>query len=977
MRFRRQIYKLVFYFCPILIGMMSSSCTSIASTNDIGDHLIPQPVKLDSTIRYGRLPNGFTYFIKSVPDSQSKLFLRFYNKAGYNQHDPDQLNIAHAVEHLAYKATQNFPKGLANSERIDKLGMEMFDYIAASSGNRSTQFYFDAPMDNDEALEAGLLFFKDIATGLKLTETDINSVRGELRQEFLEGGEDLNEMIRLKLQSKIFPCRQDYSDFLDYHKNFSSEVVRRFYKDWYRPDLMAVSAVGKIEDIESLERCIVNIFSEIKPAKNPRERRNCDSLYYSRSPQFFIVERPKNNLELIPDKMVNLQMIFRDQVTNESLHSLKGMEQLVLMKLLMQIINKRLKKLNKGYNSFYAGVRDIYQYEELPVALMVDVKFDNTNEKHAVQKIMSVLNQLQKFGVTDKEWIELRQNHLQYFETSNDKDPAYWINQFKRYFDNAEVFAVNKNIHLRNWLYSMQPLEFNKFMNEFLLKEPEDIAFIVPKDHKTVDLTENKVRKWINETKRNPVMPFKEERIPKELMTQQEVASLKEVEVLDQGIGISGAKEFLLQNGLKLVIKPFEVKGGHEGEKLKIHGFALKGANCFSKKDFFSVINAPFIIKYSGFNGMNKFEINDFLVNRDLLPGIATPYIDINEIGIQGTVSSKDLEILLQLIYLQFTRPNKDKVAFEDWKTEKYKAYKNHSDADFQNTIKKITGDSSVVEEVLGYKSLQIGTDQFLEIDKINLDVAYDLYQKLFSSAKDFTFIVTGDFELELVLPILMKYLGNLPNLPSSKNCFSVPQVESEWQTSPSFHVIPAPEEYALKNIKYGIAFHKPAANPVNWQEQIKVEALGKISTLKAWELRFEKGYSLYSVGVEGRLNRKMMRYEISSNFACVPEEFPFIRQEMHQIISDLKSGKINEGLFKEGMERLYFLYDTENREGEFKKLHQDLYYHYRYNQPWVNPDVLGRYVKSLTIEDIVETANKYFKEEYMYEFVMKEKELK
>ena len=54
-------------------------------------------------------------------------------------------------------------------------------------------------------------------------------------------------------------------------ENFKHESLRRFYKDWYRPDLMAVIAVGDV-DVNILEEKIKKHFNQIPTAKNPRKR---------------------------------------------------------------------------------------------------------------------------------------------------------------------------------------------------------------------------------------------------------------------------------------------------------------------------------------------------------------------------------------------------------------------------------------------------------------------------------------------------------------------------------------------------------------------------------------------------------------------------------------------------------------------------------------------------------------------------------
>jgi len=53
--------------------------------------------------------------------------------------------------------------------------------------------------------------------------------------------------------------------------NCDPEAIRRFYRDWYRPDLMAVILVGDF-DAKEMEQKVIERFSKIKMIDNPRER---------------------------------------------------------------------------------------------------------------------------------------------------------------------------------------------------------------------------------------------------------------------------------------------------------------------------------------------------------------------------------------------------------------------------------------------------------------------------------------------------------------------------------------------------------------------------------------------------------------------------------------------------------------------------------------------------------------------------------
>lgn len=355
---------------------------------------------------------------------------------------------------------------------------------------------------------------------------------------------------------------------------------------------------------------------------------------------------------------------------------------------------------------------------------------------------------------------------------------------------------------------------------------------------------------------------------------------------------------------------------------------------------------------------------------------MVSAYIDQEESGVQANSTIENMEITLQYLFLLLTEPNKDNKIFIDWKLNEKEGIQDIVDKDFRTSIKRSLGDSTFIGTVLGKKVLEGGTERINGIEKINLDKAIEIYKNLFSSSTDFTYIVSGDFEIKTLLPILLTYLGNLPNITTSSTKDFLTFSGKELPKGPYFENINISENEGLKNIKYAMNFIHPANKPVEWQEQIKVEALGSITNQKMWSLRFEKKFSLYLVGVLGKLNNNLNRYEISSNFESLPEEFDELRKEVLKNIAEIKSGRVGESLFRKGMNRMYKVYDP-TRLNQHGIMHLKLYNHYRYSQPWVDTKDLKNYLKVITEEDIVNTANEYYKEENLYEFIMMNNKVK
>lgn len=963
------------YRAVLLILFLQVGCGCAGAKED--EVPAKEPMPLDSSIRYGRLPNGFTYFIKSLPEPQGNIYLRFYNKVGSNQENAEWLDVAHGVEHLAFRASRNFPEGLDNDTVVKKTGA----YFNASSGARSTTYQFDIPAGHEEVLGLGFKWLKDIANGLKLTNSDIEQVKGELRQEWLERAGDLTSVKRAKseLDRRIYPCKHDDSNFIQYFKFAKPSSFRTFYNDWYRPDLLAISVVGAIENVDELEQKVINTFSDLESPANPKKPNDCDSLYFSREPSFVKIERAQDSVYFRSDNLVNLNLYFPDPSTSENLGNVKGIERLILLSLLNDIASDRLDQLTMVYNSFDVSMINTYREKEFPMNLVIKASLETTPVEESLRQIITVLRQLSVYGVGESEFTKLKQKYLGYMNSEKEEEAKYWVKEIGDYITTGEALPADKTSFRKNYLSNLTLNEFNNFLQEYLSEKPKNIGLIAPTGNPALSIKENNIRGWISKVYSNSVPPYKSPTVPDHLMNQKDLAKMDEVKVLKKSKDDIGAWNIQLGNGVKLIYKQVDPYPGMYENDILIHGFTLKGASCFPREDFFSAVSAPYIVGNSGVKNMNKFEVGRFLQTIGISPrsGVVTSYIDTQESGIQAVSSVKNLEAILQLIYLSFTQPNKNPQAFQDWKTDRLTAPIDLKQQDFRIATRKMLGDSSIVRlNMLGNKALTLGTTYFQNLDNINLDKSFTIYNEIFGNAKDFTFVISGKGKPNEVLPVLEKYLGNLPNSSSPcKNSLPKDSI-SVLPKAPVLQALPSIGNYDLPNVKYDLNFLKVAKRPDNWKEQLKVEALGHVTTQLAWRLRYEKNYSLYSIGLGGGYNFELNRYQVGGTFECLPEEFPLIRREMHKITAELKSGELTEDEFQAGMDWMYGFYGPNGFGGQHFILHKNLYRHYRYGQAWISSEDIDIFVKSLGVKDIVQIAREMYQEGNRYEYVMWDKDL-
>ena len=950
-------------FIAFLLYSAVDAQTALESTVD--------SASLDPSIRYGRLSNGLTYYIKSLDKPLPKQFLNLYVRAGYNQEDKDQLNIAHAVEHMAFKASKNYPSGISNS-KLRNEELNMFDY-GGFTGPRITDYYFNVPKDNLKVLNSGLLWFQDIISGLKLKDRDIDQVRGELREEFVvRGDKDLNlGYAKANLKSAFFPGKKTMDNFFDHNKTFAPETLRRFYKDWYHPELMALSVVGNIKNIDSIERLIMKNFSDIPPAKKMKKNKDYDDLYYKQSGKFAVVKRPLLTKKNAANESFDLQLIFRNSTIMSELHTLDGVRQLEKLRLLAKAASHRINNSTNEYNAFDAGVVNLLDGFDSPPGLAINIT--STNKiKNELKKVMQILHQLHSYGLTETEWDDLKNKHLQNFDNIDKKNEKYWVEGIARHFKYGETFPSDKFERLKKWLTALSLAEFNSYLHNFLSKMPEDIGVIAPTGHKAFAYTENEFRSWIKEVYQKPVETYKVPVTPDRLMNNEEIAKLREKKYELKKTAIPGAQTVVLNNGLKVVMKTYTPTTGAYDDKIMLHGFKPMGASNFARRDQYSAMLAGEIIRNSGVGDMDKFKLRRFLNKTSIS---IRPYIGFYETGISGNTNLQDLEKALQLVYLYFTSPRRDSIAFEDWKRTEHENYRypgssSTISSDFYSAIREITGDSSVLRGPLGIPIRIIGaTKRFEGVQETNMKVAYEKYRTLFRNADNFTFIISGNFNVDSVLPLIQKYLGNLPNDSNANVNYTIKEDAKILPPAPFFKRIKSPEYYSMNSVKYSLRFIKKFETE-DWREQLKIQALGGVLRERAWGLRYEKGYGLYHIGAFGLTNKDMERYEIGFNFNCTKKDLPLLQKEVRGIISEIKSGSITDKRFKKGLKRMNGIYRKE-RAYKPREMQERLYEYYRYDSPWLDPVKVQNFVKSLTIDDIVETANKYCKEENLFEFVM------
>src|ERR1700761_2073311 len=189
---------------------------------------------LDPAVRTGKLPNGFTYYIRHNEEPKNRVIMYLVNKAGSVLEDEDQRGLAHFMEHMSFDGTTHFPHNeLINY--LQKAGVQYGADINAYTKFDETVYQLPIPSDNPEVLKTGIEIMHDWAHGATLDPAEIIRERGPVLEEkrLKKGAADrMNKKYLPLILNNSRYAQRDQIGTDEVLNNFKRETLKRFYDDW-------------------------------------------------------------------------------------------------------------------------------------------------------------------------------------------------------------------------------------------------------------------------------------------------------------------------------------------------------------------------------------------------------------------------------------------------------------------------------------------------------------------------------------------------------------------------------------------------------------------------------------------------------------------------------------------------------------------------------------------------------------------------
>lgn len=843
----KQLFALVVILTYALSGQVNAqsvvkSKSKPVSVKTVESEIIP----LDPAIRIGKLPNGFTYYIRKNVEPKNRVQLYLANKIGSIMENDDQRGLAHFMEHMGFNGTKNFPKNdLVNY--LQKAGVRFGADLNAYTSFDETVYQLPIPSDDPEVLKNGIQIMRDWAQEATLDPSEIDKERGVVLEE-----KRLGKGAQQRMQDQYLPMlfnNSRYSDRLpigteEVLKNFSPETIKQFYKDWYRPNLQALIVVGDI-DVDAMEQTIKAKFSDLKNPTKSRPRTKYDIKLLNKN-QFIAVtdkEFPVSVAQIMikhPESKLITKTDYRNSIIRSLFNSMIGTRIADLSKQ----ADPPFLQAGANISGFLAGLD---MYNAYVVAKPGEME-------RGFKAILTETERVQRFGFTQTELERAKLSYLTSMESSfkeKDKTPSdRLVNEYLRHFLEQEASpGIDYEYKLANNLTDGISLEdVNTLVKQYITELNRDVIIMGPEKDKAILPDEAKVETWIAEIKASNVSAYVDQVSNKPLLS----AKLAGGKVVSESkISEIGITEFKLSNGVKVILKPTDFKN----DEINFTAFSPGGSSLSSNSDYQSALYATTIIRSGGLADFNSVELPKLLTGKRVS---VSPYIAERFEGISGSAAPKDLETALQLTYLYFTQPRKDEETFKGLIAQQKGGLANR-----ENDPNSVFADS--VAAILGNYNVRRTGPSVQKIDQINLDRAVEIYKNRFADASDFTFIFVGSFDNEQIKPMLEKYLGSLPSL-------------NRKETAKDLGIHPPAGKidkkvYKGQEPKASVRLVFSGEYTYSEKHNNQLDALAEVLTIKLIERLREDEGGVYGVGARASYTKfPTSRYTFSISFGCGPE---------------------------------------------------------------------------------------------------------
>ncbi|MDE2884641.1 MAG: insulinase family protein [Chloroflexota bacterium] len=897
----------------------------------------------DSSVVRGALSNGLSYYIKHNEEPRNRAQIALAVRAGSIHEEESQRGLAHFVEHMAFNGTERFAK----QEIIDYLesvGSSFGPDLNARTGFDDTLYFFEIPTDDPEVTETAFQILSDWAYGIAFDpdevelERDVVLEEWRLYQGFNSRLED--NLLQLLFGSTLYVQRTPIG-LPEVIEAAPPQLLRDYYERWYRPDLMAVIAIGDF-DVEAVEAKIVEHFAPPPEGEASQDRAAVASP--TSRPVFDVQSHEDPWIEVFTDaESPGTQFVLIRKLPPDRGQDYAAFRRFVVERLAFMMLNARLDERGQVEDPPYLFAQAGRSSYVEPLDI---VTFSAWVESGGIESgLAAVLEEIQRVhqhGFTVSELDREKSNLLRLVESLyKQRDQVPSQNFVDEYVDHFLTGTPAPGIEAEWALYQelLPQISLDAF-DEVTASwtRLEDTSLLIVRPAETESLSDEQLHAatlaQLETADALEVTAYADDLGDVPLLatipTPGSITSEEQIESID-------ALKWTLSNGITVIAKQTDFRD----DEVVFTAFSPGGHSLVDDDDYASATYAAGLIGGSGVGDHDSVTLDKLLAGKRVS---VSPFIDELFEGLRGSASPDDMETLFQLITLYATQPRMDPVFFERYEASlRSVAETNAADPD---SVLFDTARTVLAQNHFRARPLTVAL-----LDELSMERAEAVYDDRFADLGDATFVFVGAFDWNTLRSLAATYLASLPATGRAE----------QW----SDRDIDPPTGVEDHIVRKGI---EPRSNTVlvfagdmEWsrQEAFNLNAAGEMLGIRLRERVREELGGTYAIGVNaGSSSLPDPEYRMSVIFGSDPSRTEELFGEVLEEVEWLRTGGEQEYLDKV-KELLRSSREEQLRENGFW-LSQIRAVGQR-GEPFSEIIGFDALLEALALEDIAEAAERYF----------------
>jgi zinc protease len=885
----------------------------------------------DTAVIRGTLPNGLAYYVRRNAEPRARAELRLVVNAGSVLEDADQQGLAHFVEHMAFNGTRRFAEHeIVNY--LERVGMRFGPDVNAYTSFDETVYMLTLPTDSAGVLDTGLQILRDWAGDISMDSTEVEAERGVVIEEWR-----LRRGAGARVSDRQFPflfAGSRYAERMpigdpETLRTAPVSTLRRFYERWYRPELMAVVAVGDFDPRE-MEARIRAEFGGLPASASPAERPE-STLPFPDSTRYMVTTDAE-----LPREQVSINWMIPDRPDT----AVADVRRSIVEGMYTGMLGDRLNEITLKPDAPFLDVGSYQGASLRPLeTLVLSASVAEGGAERGLAALTAEVERAARHGFTaaelEREKTELlrmwEQIHAERARTTSGQFAGQYADHFLR---GGRLRTVDDEYEMQRVLIPTVTLaDVQAAARRFAAHRDRVVLVSGPAREGLRATTEARLAAVADSAARAEVAPYTETLSDAPLLAN--VPPAGRVVAVDSVPEI-GVVRWTLSNGARVVLKPTDFKD----DEILFAATSPGGTSLVADSAFRYARTATAAVQLGGIGALSLTDLQKRLSGKAASVGASLG--ELSE-GMSGFAAPRDVETLFQLVHLYFTQPRRDTVAWEAYLQRGRESLRNRD-------VTPESAWSDTLSAILSGRSVRTRPFTPATFDSLDIDRALRIYRERFADAGDFTFYFVGRFDPDSLRPLAETYLASLPATGARE----------QWRDAG----IRPPTGVVRQTVRRGVEPKARTALVFTGPAEFGREAVTDIAGLaEALEIRLrerlrEELGGTYGVGVQGSVERDpYSRYTFVVDFGSAPERVDELTEVVFAQIDSVRAAGVSQADVDKVREANRRARQTQLRENGFWMTRLMSYDRLGWDPRWIDDEPLAM---GLTVERIRDAARRY-----------------